>query len=132
MSQEQSVWRLSELGKGPTALKLHREPVASPGPGQYLVRIHSVSLNYRDIAIANGTYGVPGIEAGIVLCADMAGEIVTVGEVSVYSKGATDHACLNSNLAIISARPNSASATKSPLSSTNSTSTVLQVPVVRR
>ena len=33
MSQEQSVWRLSELGKGPTALKLHREPVGSPGPG---------------------------------------------------------------------------------------------------
>ncbi|KZV63429.1 NAD-P-binding protein [Peniophora sp. CONT] len=80
MSQEQSVWRLSELGKGPTALKQHREPVPSPGSGQYLVRIHSVSLNYRDVAIANGTYGLPGIEAGIVLCADMAGEIVSAGE----------------------------------------------------
>lgn len=85
MFQEQSVWRLSELGKGPTALKQHREPVASPGPGSYLVRIHSVSLNYRDVAIANGIYGLPGIKAGTVLCADMAGEIVSVGEVSVNS-----------------------------------------------
>lgn len=81
MQQEQSVWRLEELGRGPTALKQHREAVASPGPGQYLVRIHSVSLNYRDVAIANGTYGLPGIEAGIVLCADMAGEVVSAGEV---------------------------------------------------
>ncbi|VDB90013.1 unnamed protein product [Peniophora sp. CBMAI 1063] len=80
MSQEQSVWRFSELGAGPTALKQHREPVPSPGPGQYLVRIHSVSLNYRDVAIANGTYGLPGIKAGVVPCSDMGGEIVSAGQ----------------------------------------------------
>ncbi|VDB86708.1 unnamed protein product [Peniophora sp. CBMAI 1063] len=78
--REHTVWRFSELGKGPTALKQHREPVLSPGPGQYLVRIHAVSLNYRDIAIPNGTYGLPGINAGIVPCADLAGEIVSAGE----------------------------------------------------
>ena len=80
MSQEQSVWRLSELGKGPTALKQHREPVPSPGPGQYLVRIHSVSLNFRDVVIVNGGYG-PEIVEGLVPGSDMAGEIVSAGEV---------------------------------------------------
>ncbi|KZV70828.1 NAD-P-binding protein [Peniophora sp. CONT] len=79
-TQEHSVWRLKELGKGPTALKLHREPVPVPGPGQYLVRIHSVSLNYRDIAYANGTYAGANLETDLVLCADMAGEIVYGGE----------------------------------------------------
>ena len=80
-SQEHSVWRLSEVGGGPTALKLHREPVPTPGPGQYLVRIHAVSLNYRDIAYANGTYPGSNLKSGLVLCADMAGEIISAGQV---------------------------------------------------
>ncbi|KZV71685.1 NAD-P-binding protein [Peniophora sp. CONT] len=78
--QEHTVWRISELGKGPTALEQHREPTPSPGTGQYLVRIHSISLNYRDVAILDGNYGLPGIEPGIVPCADLAGEIVSAGE----------------------------------------------------
>ena len=84
-SQEHTVWRATELGKGPTSLKQSREPVPSPGAGQYLVRIHSISLNYRDIAILNGTYGLPGINAGIVPCADLAGEIVSAGEVGCHA-----------------------------------------------
>lgn len=83
--QEHTVWRISELGKGPTALKQHREPIPSPGTGQYLVRIHSISLNYRDVAILDGNYGLPGIEPGIVPCADLAGEIVSAGEVYLYA-----------------------------------------------
>lgn len=83
--QEHSVWRLHEIGKGPTALKLHRETVPTPGSGQYLVRIHSVSLNYRDIAYANGTYPGASLKGGLVLCADMAGEIVSAGEVCTLS-----------------------------------------------
>ena len=80
-SQDSYVWRLSEVGGGPTALKLHREPVPTPSAGQYRVRIHAVSLNYRDIAYANGTYPGSNLKAGLVLCADMAGEIVSAGEV---------------------------------------------------
>ncbi|VDB97449.1 unnamed protein product [Peniophora sp. CBMAI 1063] len=79
-TQEHSVWRLGKIGGGPTALKLHREPVPTPGPGQYLVRIHAVSLNYRDISYANGTYPGSNLKAGLVLCADMAGEIIRAGE----------------------------------------------------
>ncbi|KZV72655.1 NAD-P-binding protein [Peniophora sp. CONT] len=79
-SHEHTVWRLGEIGAGLTALKQHREPIPTPGPGQYLVRIHSVSLNYRDIVYANGTYAAPGLKGGIVPGSDMAGEIVSVGE----------------------------------------------------
>ena len=57
----------------------------------------------------------------------MAGEVDTAGEVSVYSKGATP----DTDLAIISARLNSTSVTKSPLSLTNSISTGPQILVVR-
>ena len=78
---EHTVWRVSEPGKGLTALKLHREPVPCPGPGQYLVRIRAVSLNYRDVLILNT--GLPGMKSDVVPCADMAGEIVSAGEVSV-------------------------------------------------
>ncbi|KZV63844.1 NAD-P-binding protein [Peniophora sp. CONT] len=78
--QEHTVWRISELGKGPTALKQHRDPVPSPGPGQYLVRIHAVSLNYGDAFILDAANGVPGLKACTVPCADMAGEIIAAGE----------------------------------------------------
>ncbi|VDC07182.1 unnamed protein product [Peniophora sp. CBMAI 1063] len=77
---QQKVWRLGEIGAGYNAMKQHREPIPTPGPGQYLVRIHSVSLNYRDIVYANGTYPAPGLKGGIVPVSDMAGEIVAVGE----------------------------------------------------
>ncbi|VDB88407.1 unnamed protein product [Peniophora sp. CBMAI 1063] len=82
MSQppQQTVWRLGEIGAGYNAMKQHREPIPTPGPGQYLVRIHSVSLNYRDVVYANGTYPPPALKAGIVPVSDMAGEIVGVGK----------------------------------------------------
>ena len=83
--QEHSVWRFGEIGAGLPALKQYREPLPTPGPGQYLVRIHSVSINYRDIVYANGTYAAPGLKAGVVPCSDMAGEIISVGQVSCGS-----------------------------------------------
>ena len=32
-------------------------PVPEPGPGEIQVRIEAATLNYRDLAIARGTYG---------------------------------------------------------------------------
>lgn len=42
---------------GNDALTQAEGPVPKPGRGQVLVRVHAVSLNYRDLIIANGTYG---------------------------------------------------------------------------
>ena len=55
------------------------EPPA-PGPGEIVVKIHAVSLNYRDLMIVLGQYG-PGGEMphGLVPLSDGAGEVTAIG-----------------------------------------------------
>ncbi|HTV18811.1 MAG TPA: NAD(P)-dependent alcohol dehydrogenase [Polyangiaceae bacterium] len=67
-------------GKGMDGLNLVERPVPKPGPGQALVRVHAVSLNYRDLLVANGTYPRgPATEERLVPCSDAAGEVVELG-----------------------------------------------------
>ncbi|KAK2590178.1 hypothetical protein QQS21_012142 [Conoideocrella luteorostrata] len=47
-------------------------------PTKVLIRVHAVSLNYRDANIANGGNPWPTIPNGI-LCNDAAGEVIAVG-----------------------------------------------------
>ena len=47
--------------------------------GELLLRVHAVSLNYRDIAIATGKYVQAG-RPGLVPTSDAAAEVVAVGE----------------------------------------------------
>jgi NADPH:quinone reductase-like Zn-dependent oxidoreductase len=83
---DQTVWRVVEK-KGPSGLKRLQESIPSPKAKQYLVRVHAVSLNFRDVAILNGTYGL-GVKDNVVLGADMGGEIVEVGEgATKFKKG---------------------------------------------
>ncbi|KAI0337720.1 NAD-P-binding protein [Trametopsis cervina] len=60
-------------------LTVRQAPVPKPGKGEVLVKVHAVSLNYRDLMIASGKYGLPSPE-NVIPCSDMAGEIVAVGE----------------------------------------------------
>lgn len=53
-------------------------PEPKPGPGQALVRIRAVSLNYRDLLIARRTYRAPTHEH-LIPVSDGAGEVVAVG-----------------------------------------------------
>lgn len=74
--------RVVELrdGFGVENLTLGEHPdEAAPGPGQVLVRIHAVSLNYRDLVVVKGTYPV-GLQPPFVPVSDGAGEVVAVGE----------------------------------------------------
>ncbi|GAA5980680.1 hypothetical protein JCM10908_001732 [Rhodotorula pacifica] len=52
--------------------------VPKPRYNEVLVRIHAVSLNNRDLQVANGTYPVSG--DNIIPCSDGAGEVAAVGE----------------------------------------------------
>lgn len=54
-------------------------PVPKPGRGQVLVRIHAVSLNYRDVAALKGGYPTTFLPNGIPV-SDGAGEVVALGE----------------------------------------------------
>jgi NADPH:quinone reductase-like Zn-dependent oxidoreductase len=66
-------------GKSLETLTLVERAVPRPGPGQVLVRIHAVSLNYRDLLIATGRYGRGELHYPLVPLSDGAGEVVDVG-----------------------------------------------------
>ncbi|KFY19146.1 hypothetical protein V493_08112 [Pseudogymnoascus sp. VKM F-4281 (FW-2241)] len=76
-------------GNTPTTLHLVTEDVPSLKPTDVLIRIHAVSLNYRDVAMMHGKYPTPVIDAGVP-ASDCAAEVVAVGsEVRDFAIG--DH-----------------------------------------
>ncbi|KAF9465609.1 hypothetical protein BDZ94DRAFT_326875 [Collybia nuda] len=74
-------------------LAIRTKTVESPRANEVLVKIHAVSLQYRDLMVASGMYIVQCLD-DLVPCSDMAGEIVAVGEdVRGWKKG--DRVCAN-------------------------------------
>jgi NADPH:quinone reductase-like Zn-dependent oxidoreductase len=68
------------LGQSMDALDLVERPMPKPGPQQALVRVHAVSLNYRDLLVASGSYPRgPAVQERLVPCSDGAGEVVDLG-----------------------------------------------------
>lgn len=61
------------------ALRLRDEADPRPQRGEVLVRVHAVSLNFRDLAIVRGRYPRKAVP-GLIPLSDAAGEIVEVGE----------------------------------------------------
>lgn len=66
-------------------------PEPTPGPGQVLVAVKAVSLNYRDLLVAKGLYN-PRMPLPRVPCSDCAGEVVALGE-GVLSVKVGDRVC---------------------------------------
>ncbi|PMB53758.1 NAD(P)-dependent alcohol dehydrogenase [Fischerella thermalis CCMEE 5201] len=64
---------------GIDALKLVERPEPEPKAGQVLIRVRATSLNYRDLIVAQGTYG-SGQKYPLIPMSDGAGEVVAVGE----------------------------------------------------
>src|SRR5258708_23675391 len=60
-------------------LALVERPVPRPGPRQVLVRVRAVSLNSRDLMMAEGRYN-PKQKLPLIPCSDGAGEVLAVGE----------------------------------------------------
>ncbi|KAF8890754.1 alcohol dehydrogenase superfamily protein [Infundibulicybe gibba] len=76
----------SELGSH-TNLAVKSAPVRQPKATEVLVKVHAVSLQFRDLAIAYKRYPVVPPK-DLVPCSDMAGEVVAVGEdVKKWKKG---------------------------------------------
>jgi NADPH:quinone reductase-like Zn-dependent oxidoreductase len=61
-------------------LTLSEAPRPTPGRGQVLVKMHAASLNYRDLAIVVGRYGLAAVPQNVVPLSDGAGEVIEVGE----------------------------------------------------
>jgi NADPH:quinone reductase-like Zn-dependent oxidoreductase len=70
------AWQLQAFGR--ENLVLNEIPQPQPGPGEALVRISSVSLNYRDKLIYDGTYNAD-LKFPMTQVADAVGEIVALG-----------------------------------------------------
>ncbi|RAH47209.1 zinc-dependent alcohol dehydrogenase family protein [Aspergillus brunneoviolaceus CBS 621.78] len=75
----QTVIRLDGERTSVRKLKAFQEPIPSPSKHEVLVRVHSVSLNFRDIAVATSQYPFP-VKDRVVPCSDAAGTVVQVGE----------------------------------------------------
>ena len=59
-------------------LKMAERPDPKPGPGEVLVNVRAVSLNFRDLMVVKGTYN-PKLRMPMVPCSDAAGEVTAAG-----------------------------------------------------
>jgi NADPH:quinone reductase-like Zn-dependent oxidoreductase len=86
------AYRLHELS-GAAGLRLDELPDPVPGPGQVLVRLRAVSLNFRDLMVCKGVYN-PKLRLPCVPVSDGAGEVVATGQgVTRFTPGDRVAAC---------------------------------------
>ncbi|MGA2569434.1 MAG: NAD(P)-dependent alcohol dehydrogenase [Terracidiphilus sp.] len=79
------AWQISTFGVD--SLEFVERPTPAPGPGEVLVGIRAVSLNYRDLMMVKGLYN-PKMKLPRIPCSDGAGEVVAVGaDVSLWKPG---------------------------------------------
>ena len=76
---------------GIDSLELVDRPTPQPGPDEVLIKIHAVSLNYRDLMMVKGSYN-PKLKLPRIPCSDGAGEVAAVGE-SVKAWKPGDRVC---------------------------------------
>ncbi|KAF5348860.1 hypothetical protein D9756_009751 [Leucocoprinus leucothites] len=77
-------------------LVVNEKPVDAPKPHEVLVKVHAVSLNYRDNVMASGFYAKSGVKIpdNLIPCSDMAGEIIALGK-GVKGWQIGDRVCAN-------------------------------------
>jgi NADPH:quinone reductase-like Zn-dependent oxidoreductase len=71
------AWQISSFGID--SLEFVERPTPEPGPGEVLVAVRAISLNYRDLMVVKGKYN-PKMKLPRIPCSDGAGEVVSVGE----------------------------------------------------
>ena len=71
------AWTIAD-GFGIENLRQVDRPEPTPGPGQVVVAVRAVSLNYRDLMMTKGQYN-PRLPLPRVPCSDGAGEVVAIG-----------------------------------------------------
>src|ERR1017187_9837736 len=71
------AWQISSFGLD--SLEFVERPTPAPGPGEVLVGVCAVSLNYRDLLVIKGKYN-PKMKLPRIPCSDGAGEVLAVGE----------------------------------------------------
>lgn len=77
MTQMMNRWEMTGIGRA--RLELKEAVVPAPRPGEVLVRVGAVSLNYRDKLVIEGGMGLP-LEFPFTPGSDLAGTVVALGE----------------------------------------------------
>ncbi len=78
-------WQISSFGID--SLEFAQHSAQAPGQGEVLVKMHAVSLNFRDLLMVQGLYN-PKLSLPRVPCSDGAGEVIAVGEgVTAFKPG---------------------------------------------
>lgn len=72
------AWLLNDFGL--ENLQLAEVETPTPGPGELLVKVGAVSLNFRDKAIVDGFYEPHLVPKPLIPVSDAAGAVVAVGE----------------------------------------------------
>ncbi|HEY2859873.1 MAG TPA: NAD(P)-dependent alcohol dehydrogenase [Terracidiphilus sp.] len=70
------AWQISSFGID--TLEFAERPNPDPSRGQVLVRVHAISLNFRDMLMIKGLYN-PKLKLPRIPCSDGAGEVMAVG-----------------------------------------------------
>jgi NADPH:quinone reductase-like Zn-dependent oxidoreductase len=79
------AWQISSFGID--SLEFVQRPTPVPGPGEVLVAVRAISLNFRDLMMIKGLYN-PRLTLPRIPCSDGAGEVVSVGEgVTAWKSG---------------------------------------------
>lgn len=79
-------WQITSAGK--LHLATHSTSRPDPGPSQALIRLHAISLNYRDILVRDHHPSYPVLaKPNLIPCSDGAGIVAAVGENSRWQKG---------------------------------------------
>src|SRR3954451_4846876 len=71
------AWQISKFGID--SLDFVEKTTPTPGPGEVLVGVRAISLNYRDLLMIRGLYN-PKLRFPRIPCSDGAGEVVAIGE----------------------------------------------------
>jgi NADPH:quinone reductase-like Zn-dependent oxidoreductase len=79
------LWQVPSFGVD--SLEFAERPAPLPGPGEVLVEIRAVSLNFRDLLMVKGLYN-PKLKLPRIPCSDGAGEVLAVAEgVTAFKPG---------------------------------------------
>ncbi len=70
------AWQVPSFGLD--SLEFVERPTPAPAPGEVLVAVRAVSLNFRDLMMIKGLYN-PKLKMPRIPCSDGAGEVVEVG-----------------------------------------------------
>ena len=77
MTKQQTTFRVTDRNSIED-IKSFVEDVPTAGPHEVLLEIKAVSLNYRDLAIANGSYPFP-VKKNVVPVSDCAAVVIAIG-----------------------------------------------------